>query len=90
MDHPPPETVTLRRLRTDLPRLLARVQAGEAITITARGKPVAQLVPPPPAKEKRPLGVLKGLIVVPDDIMDGLPEDIIDLIEAKQLGNPNR
>lgn len=33
-----------------LPRLLARVAAGEAITITQHGKPVARLVPADPVE----------------------------------------
>jgi len=31
--------------KTHLPRLLSRVEKGESITITKRGKPIAKLVP---------------------------------------------
>ena len=38
-------TVGTYEAKTHLPRLLERVVAGETITITRHGKPVAQLVP---------------------------------------------
>jgi len=42
--------VASRELRNDTAGLLRRVEAGETIVITRRGKPVAQLVPhSPPA-----------------------------------------
>lgn len=40
--------------KTHLPELLRRVEAGERITITRHGTPVAELVPPGPA----PLGTV--------------------------------
>jgi prevent-host-death family protein len=39
--------VASRELRNNTAGLLRRVQAGDEIVITARGKPVAALVPPP-------------------------------------------
>jgi prevent-host-death family protein len=38
--------VASRELRNDTAGLLRRVEAGETIVITRRGKPVAQLIPP--------------------------------------------
>jgi prevent-host-death family protein len=38
--------------KTHLPRLLNRVEQGETITITKRGKPVAVLSPAQPAPER--------------------------------------
>lgn len=35
----------IRELRDHLSRYLARVQAGEELTVTERGRPVARLVP---------------------------------------------
>lgn len=43
------KTVGSYEAKTHLPRLLAEVAAGETITITKHGRPVAQLVPPPDA-----------------------------------------
>lgn len=41
------KTVGAYEAKTHLPRLLDEVAAGETITITKHGVPVAQLVPPP-------------------------------------------
>ena len=41
------ETIGVRELRRDASRWLARARAGEVITITDRGRPVAQLGPLP-------------------------------------------
>lgn len=39
--------VTRTELNQQTARVLARVSAGERITVTDRGRPVAQLIPPP-------------------------------------------
>jgi prevent-host-death family protein len=41
------ETIGVRELRQNASKYLRRVAAGESITITDRGKPVAVLNPPP-------------------------------------------
>ena len=41
------KTATVRDLRNHSSQLLAWIAAGEEITITQRGKPVARLSPPP-------------------------------------------
>jgi prevent-host-death family protein len=43
----PMTTVGALEAKTQLPRLLERVEAGETIIITRDGHPVAHLVPPP-------------------------------------------
>jgi len=43
-------TVGAYDAKTHLPELLKRVEAGERITITRHGVPVAVLVPPDPAR----------------------------------------
>ena len=44
------ESIGVRELRRDASKWLARVQAGETFLVTDRGKPVAQLAPPPPPR----------------------------------------
>ena len=69
------ETVNIYDAKTHLSRLLDRVAAGEEITIARAGKPIARLVPPPPAAP-RPLGLLRGIPTPPDGFFfDPLPED---------------
>ena len=53
--------VASRELRNDTAGLLRRVEAGERIVITRRGKPVADLVPHMPARKPRGL--------TPDDVL---------------------
>jgi prevent-host-death family protein len=45
MEHPFMKSVGSYEAKTHLPRLLSRVEKGETITITKRGKPVAVLSP---------------------------------------------
>lgn len=71
--------VGVHKAKTELSKLLKRVQMGEEIVITSNGKPVAKLVPVPTKKEPRVLGGDEGLFEVPDDFNDPLPDEILDL-----------
>jgi len=66
--------VNVHRAKTELSRLLARVEAGEDVVIARRGEPVARLVACR-ARSRRQPDVLKGKIVVPDTFFDPLPEE---------------
>ena len=66
--------VNVHQAKTQLSRLLARVEAGEEIVVARWGKPVARLVPFEPRGERRP-DVLKGKAAVPDSFFDPLPEE---------------
>lgn len=71
------EIVTVLAAKTHLSKLLARVEAGETITI-ARGKvPVAKLVPAVP-KGKREFGAMRGKFSIGPEFFDPLPEDELD------------
>ncbi len=72
-------TVTVHTAKTNLSRLLARVEAGEEIVV-ARGKhPVARLVPCAPPPPARKFGALKGIVSVGPEFFDPLPPDELDL-----------
>jgi len=45
--------------KTHLPRLLSRVENGESITITKRGKPIAVLSPAPPQPERDVFAIIE-------------------------------
>ena len=65
-------TVTIHAAKTNLSKLLARVEAGEEIVI-ARGKtPIARLTPihAPPAK--RQFGAFKGVLSVGPEFFEPL------------------
>ena len=73
--------VNVSQAKTQLSRLLARVEAGEEITIARRGAPVARLVAYKP-KGKRQPGALKGKIKLTDAFFEPLPEDELKLWEG--------
>ena len=66
--------VNVHQAKTELSRLLARVEAGEDVVIARRGEPVARLVACQ-ARVKRQPDILKGKLVVPDAFFDPLPEE---------------
>jgi len=78
------KAVNTHEAKTQLSRLLRRVAAGEEITIANRGVPVARLVPVPPKKTQRVLGVFRGQFTVPDDFNAPLPEDLLGLFEGRE------
>jgi prevent-host-death family protein len=67
-------TVTIHDAKTNLSKLIARVEAGEEIVI-ARGKtPVARLTPiraPPPTRR---FGALKGIVSVGPEFFEPLTD----------------
>jgi prevent-host-death family protein len=77
------ETVNIHYCKTNLSRLLLRVELGEEIVISNRGIPVAKLVPFKSSSNRRSsLGQDKGRFVVPDDFNTSLSEDILAAFEG--------
>ncbi len=74
--------VNVHRAKTELSRLLARVEAGEDVVIARRGEPVARLVACKARVARRP-DVLKGKIKVPDSFLDPLPEEELATWEGR-------
>ncbi len=67
-------TVTIHDAKTNLSKLIARVEAGEEIVI-ARGKtPVARLTPVRAPPAARRFGALKGIISVGPDFFEPLSD----------------
>ena len=73
--------VNVHEAKTQLSRLLARVESGEEVVIARRGEPVARLVACKPQGKRRP-GRLKGKVVIPDEFFDPLPEEELKLWEG--------
>jgi prevent-host-death family protein len=71
------EIVPVHAAKTHLSQLLARVEAGEVITIARGRTPVAKLVPIAP-KAKREFGAMRGKIVVGPEFFEPLPQDELD------------
>lgn len=68
--------VGVHEAKTKLSELLRRVAAGEEVTITRDGEPVARLVPAP-RREPRVLGLDAGTFTIPEDFDAALPEDVL-------------
>ena len=66
--------VNVSQAKAQFSRLISRVEAGDEVLITRRGKPVARLVACKPRKKRLP-GRLKSKVVIPDDFFDPLPEE---------------
>jgi prevent-host-death family protein len=63
-------TVTIHDAKTNLSKLIARVEAGEEIVIARGKKPVARLTPVRRAPATRRFGVLKGIVSVGPDFFE--------------------
>ncbi len=81
--------VPVKEAKAKLTELLRAVEAGERITLTRHGKPVADLVPHASANKEKPMSVLERVAAwhkanptpnigwVSDDFDDQLPEDFL-------------
>ena len=77
------ETVNIHQAKTQLSRLLSRVELGEEIIISNRGVSVAKLVPlEQPKSRRQSLGRDRGLFVVPADFNE-LPADLLTAFEGE-------
>ena len=74
--------VNVHEAKTQLSRLLARVEAGEEVVIARRGEPVARLVGCKPRSRRQP-DVLKGKVVISESFFDPLPEDELSAWEGR-------
>lgn len=69
------DTVTIHAAKTTLSQLLARVEAGEEITLARGRQPIAKLVPYRPPTPKRQFGALRGIVSVNPEFFEPLPAD---------------
>ncbi len=77
------KTINIHEAKTNLSRLLTRVENGEEIIISNRGIPVAKLIPFRASLDRRAsLGQDRGRFIVPDDFNSPLPQDILAAFEG--------
>jgi prevent-host-death family protein len=68
--------VNIHEAKTHFSKLIAKVVAGEEVTIAKAGKAVARLVPAEePTLAPRPFGIDKGKIWMSDDCFDPMTEE---------------
>ena len=79
--------VNIHHAKTNLSKLIFRVEAGEEVVIARDGKPVARLVPVQVARRKmyKP-GALRGRLGVPSDFLDPQSEADRETAELFNLG----
>jgi prevent-host-death family protein len=76
------DLVTIHKAKTQLSKLIERVERGEEVVI-ARGKtPVARLVPYAPEQPQRGFGSMKGKVWLDESFWEPLPEEEMKLWEG--------
>jgi len=76
--------MNIHKAKTELSKLVERVEAGEQIVIARAGKPAAKLVPLNRTRGRRRLGLLDGKFRIPANFNAPLPESIIRSFEGKK------
>jgi prevent-host-death family protein len=74
--------VGVHEAKTNLSELLRRVAAGEEVTITSGGQPVALLIPAPRANGPRTLGRDRDSFTVPEDFDAPLDDEVLRTFEG--------
>lgn len=71
------DTFDMHEVKTQLARILEKVQAGAEVTIAKAGEPIARIVPIRPARLRTP-DTKKGLLWVAEDFDAPLPHGLFD------------
>ena len=80
--------VNIHQAKTQLSKLLRRVEAGEEIIIGRAGQPIARLTRfIPEDLTPRPLGAWRGQVEIGDDF-DTLPDEVVDAFYTSQIEPP--
>lgn len=74
--------VNIADARSNLSRYVARVEAGETITLCRRNVPIAEIRPIRTERaEPRPVGIDRGM-TVPPSFFEPLPDEVIRAFEG--------
>ena len=79
--------IGIHEAKTKLSKLIPAVLSGEEVIITKSGNPLVKLVPVQEQGSERPLGAYAGKIIFQGDLLEPLPEEIIDDFWAKEDGH---
>ena len=75
--------VPMHLAKSSLSQLVKRAANGETIFIGRYGRAEAALVSAVSVKPKKCLGLLEGMLIVPDDFNDPLPPEILAAFEGR-------
>ena len=78
--------INIHDAKTNLSKYLQSLKEGDVLTICKHNIPVAEVRPiPKKKKNKRPIGLARGKINIPDNFNDPLPDEILDLFYKNPL-----
>ncbi len=78
--------VGIHEAKTKLSKLIPAVLSGEEVIITKAGQPLVKLIPVEVKSGQRPLGAYAGKIKFHGDLLEPIPEEIIDTFWPKDSG----
>ena len=78
------KAVNVHEAKTQLSKLLARVEKGQEIVIARAGKPVARLVPHQASDAAPVFGGDRGKVVVAEDFDAPLPDELLAAFEGRE------
>ena len=67
--------INIHEAKTHLSKLIKRVEAGESVTISRAGVPIADLVAHKQEPNVRPIGIGKGSFWISDDFDAPMPDE---------------
>jgi prevent-host-death family protein len=82
--------VNIFEAKTNLSKLIAKVEKGEDVIIARAGKPVVRLTRLEPPKKPIRFGGLKGKIWIEDDFDAPLPDEVLAEFEDGPIFPPER
>jgi prevent-host-death family protein len=75
-------SINVHDAKTNLSKLLKRVEAGEEVVIARAGKPIARILPIQDTSKQRSPGSAIGMITINDSFFDPLPNDVLKDFEG--------
>ena len=79
--------VGIHEAKTKLSKLIPAVLSGEEVIITKSGHPLVKIVPIEDTRGTRPIGLFVGKITFHGDLLEPLPEKIVDEFWPEIDGN---
>ncbi|MBM4363521.1 MAG: type II toxin-antitoxin system Phd/YefM family antitoxin [Deltaproteobacteria bacterium] len=74
----------IHEVKEQLSSYLARLEQGETVLVCRRNVPVAELrALPRRPPGRRPIGLARGQVTVPDTFFDSLPAELLDAFEGR-------
>jgi len=78
--------VGIHEAKTKLSKLIPAVLSGEEVIITKAGRPLVKLVPVEAQSGTRPLGSYEGKVKFHGDLLEPIPEEIVETFWPKDRG----